>query len=100
MLSSARKFSRVGLVASAVATLIIAATVQAPSGGAVPAAAEPPKVATAKGSGGAVTSVDPYATRIGLDVLKAGGNATDAAVATAAALGVTEPYSAGVGGGG
>ena len=47
-----------------------------------------------------MTSVDPYATQIGLDVLQAGGNATDAAVATAAALGVTEPYSAGVGGGG
>jgi gamma-glutamyltranspeptidase/glutathione hydrolase len=47
-----------------------------------------------------VSSVDPYATRIGLRVLARGGNATDAAVATAAALGVTEPYSAGIGGGG
>ncbi|HET6563123.1 MAG TPA: gamma-glutamyltransferase [Marmoricola sp.] len=53
-----------------------------------------------RGSGGAVTSVDPEATRIGLRVLKRGGNAVDAAVATAAALGVTEPYSAGIGGGG
>jgi gamma-glutamyltranspeptidase/glutathione hydrolase len=65
-----------------------------------PRQAEPPKNATAYGSGGAVTSVDPYATRVGLRVLRAGGNATDAAVATAAALGVTEPFSAGIGGGG
>src|SRR4051812_37294124 len=56
--------------------------------------------ATATGYGGAVTSVDPTATRVGLKVLKQGGNAVDAAVATAAALGVTEPFSAGVGGGG
>jgi gamma-glutamyltranspeptidase / glutathione hydrolase len=100
MPSSARELSRFGVAGSAVLALTLAAAVQVPSDGAALSAAEPPKTPTARGFGGAVTSVDPYATRIGLDVLKAGGNATDAAVATAAALGVTEPYSAGVGGGG
>jgi gamma-glutamyltranspeptidase/glutathione hydrolase len=60
----------------------------------------PEKLPLAIGTGGAVATVDPDATRVGLQVLDSGGNAADAAVAAAAALGVTEPYSAGVGGGG
>jgi gamma-glutamyltranspeptidase / glutathione hydrolase len=53
----------------------------------------PPNSAIAQGRGGAVASVDQDATKIGINVLKAGGNASDAAVATTAALGVTDPFS-------
>jgi gamma-glutamyltranspeptidase/glutathione hydrolase len=55
---------------------------------------------TAIGTGGAAASVEQIATRAAIDTLRRGGNAVDAAVATAAVLGVTEPFSAGIGGGG
>jgi gamma-glutamyltranspeptidase / glutathione hydrolase len=58
------------------------------------------KQAVAVGTGGAVASDDVQATAAGLQVLRRGGNAIDAAVAVAATLGVADPFVAGIGGGG
>jgi gamma-glutamyltranspeptidase/glutathione hydrolase len=75
---------------------------------AAPAAAtgayDPPvrvvKEPTAIGRGGAAATVDVLATKAAVEILRRGGNAVDAAVAAAGVLGVTEPFSAGIGGGG
>jgi gamma-glutamyltranspeptidase/glutathione hydrolase len=99
-----RRRSALSGSALALATVVTlgGVAVAAPASAASVAAGRPapPAPSTSTGYGGAVSSVDAEASRIGLEVLRKGGNAADAAVATAAALGVTEPYSAGIGGGG
>jgi gamma-glutamyltranspeptidase / glutathione hydrolase len=78
------------LVAAAACVLAVpAAAAVAPSG--------PP---TSIGTGGAAASVETLATQAAIDTLKNGGNAIDAAVTAAGVLGVTEPFSCGIGGGG
>ncbi len=72
-------------------TIIIALAFSAPAWGKTP---------VASGTGGAVATISEPASQAALAILNKGGNAVDAAVAAAATLGVTDPFSCGVGGGG
>jgi gamma-glutamyltranspeptidase/glutathione hydrolase len=65
-----------------------------------PVAGAAAKQAVAVGRDGAVVSDTTQATHAGLRILRRGGSAADAAVAVASTLGVTDPFVAGIGGGG
>lgn len=83
--------SRIALIAASLLTaalpLVPAQARQAP----------PPALAFTKGM---VSAADPRAAEAGVEMLRAGGSATDAAIATMLALTVVEPQSSGIGGGG
>jgi len=94
-----RSFPTVGLASLLVsfATLSIAQT--------APPAQAPILTSTARflpvvAKNGMVASQEKLATRVGVDILKAGGNAVDAAVAVGFALAVTHPQAGNIGGGG
>jgi gamma-glutamyltranspeptidase / glutathione hydrolase len=89
-----RRRGRVAVALASLAALVALTT------GASTRTAEPVKEPTATGSGGAAATVDVLATHAAVEALRDGATAVDAAVVAAAVLGVVEPFSCGIGGGG
>lgn len=80
--------------------VVLAVGVCAPAAAAEPPAQAGAPSAAARPAGAAVASAHALSTQAGLDIISAGGNAFDAAVAVSAVLSVVEPVSSGIGGGG
>jgi gamma-glutamyltranspeptidase/glutathione hydrolase len=86
------------LVAGLAATLLHSGHLAAQAAPAAPAAPRPTQAVQARA--GMVVSASAIASQVGRDVLAAGGNAIDAAIATGFALAVTYPTAGNIGGGG
>jgi gamma-glutamyltranspeptidase/glutathione hydrolase len=85
------------LIAGCTGVLLSLGCAHHAAGSPVPAPALTPQVT---GRGGAAATIDARATAAAIEILEGGGNAVDAAVAAAGVIGVTDPYSCGIGGGG
>ena len=84
--------------AAAVAAVLLTACATAPPSGTADPSITSPTAQVGRSEGGVVSAASVLATEVGARVLAEGGNAVDAAVATAFALAVSEPSMSGLGG--